>query len=160
MKVAIAAVGRLKAGPERALTERYLERAARAGPAIGLTGFGVVEVAEGRAGNIGVRRDEEAAALAASLPKSAAVVLLDEDGAIWPSRRFADQVARWRDDGRSDLVLAIGGPDGHGAALRSAAVETISFGRMTMPHQLVRVVLAEQLYRVVTLLSGHPYHRD
>lgn len=160
MKVHLAAVGRLKAGPERSLVERYLERAARAGPAVGLSGFAVVEVPEGRAARAEARRDEEAAALAAALPRAATLILLDEAGAAWSSRQFADAVARLRDAGRGELVLAIGGPDGNGAALAAAAAETVSFGRMTLPHQLVRVVLAEQLYRAVTLLSGHPYHRD
>jgi len=160
MRVLIAAVGRLKAGPERGLVDRYLERAARAGPQVGLTGFGVTEIAEGRAARADARRDEEAAALLAGLPAGVAVVALDEAGEAWTSRRLADAVAALRDGGRPALALVIGGPDGHGAAVAARAEHRVAFGRITLPHQLARLIAAEQLYRVVTLLSGHPYHRD
>jgi 23S rRNA (pseudouridine1915-N3)-methyltransferase len=160
VRVSIAAVGRLKAGPERALVERYLERAARAGPAVGLTGFAVAEVAESRAARAEARCGEEAGALAAAMPRGAEVIVLDETGEPWTSRGLADALGRLRDAGRGDLVVAIGGPDGHGPAMRDVGRHLVSLGRITLPHQLVRVILAEQLYRAVTLLSGHPYHRD
>lgn len=160
MQILVAAVGRLKAGPERELSARYLERAAAAGPRVGLTGFRVREVPEGRGGSVDGRRGEEAAALSALLPAGCVTVVLDERGSPLGSRAFADFLARMRDAGRSDAAIMVGGPDGHEAAVRERATLVLSFGAMTWPHQLVRVMLAEQLYRAVTLLSGHPYHRD
>jgi len=152
-------VGRLKAGPERLLVDRYLERARKAGPALALTGFTVAEFPESRAARPEARREEEAAALLAAA-REAEIVLLDEGGAPWSSRDLAGDVTRRRDAGRGDLAFVIGGPDGHGEAIRARAAATFSLGRITLPHQLARIVLAEQLYRAVTLISGHPYHRD
>lgn len=158
MRLSIHAVGRMKAGPERELADRYLGRLARAGPAIGLEFAGVAEIAESRARDVDERRREEAAALAVHRA-DAALFLLDERGRNPSSEELAAAIARLRDEGRKHLVLAIGGPDGHDAASRRAADHVLSFGAQTWPHQLVRVMLAEQLYRVVTILAGHPYHR-
>ncbi len=160
VQIVVAAVGRLKAGPERELAARYLDRAAKTGPRIGLTGFQVREVTEGRGASVASRRAEEAAALAALMPPGAVRVVLDERGTTIGSRDFADFLARERDGGRSTAAIIIGGPDGHDPTIRDTAALVLSFGAMTWPHQLVRVMLAEQLYRAVTLLSGHPYHRD
>lgn len=160
MQILVAAVGRLKSGPERDLAARYLDRAAKAGPRVGLTGFQVREVAEGRASSAASRQAEEVAALLGTLPAGAARIVLDERGPPIGSRDFADFLGRERDGGRAATVLLIGGPDGHDPSIRDGAGLVLSFGAMTWPHQLVRVMLAEQLYRAVTLLSGHPYHRD
>lgn len=138
---------------------RYLDRAAKAGPALGLTGFDVVELTESRAARTDARRDEEAVALGAHIPAGAALVVLDERGGAISSEAFAARVEKFRDGGRPALAVAIGGPDGHGEALRARADLVLAFGPMTWPHQLVRIMVAEQLYRAVTLLSGHPYHR-
>lgn len=159
MNVTIAAVGRLKAGPERTLLERYLDRAEKAGRRLGLS-FAVREFPESRAGSAPARKAEEAAVLLAALPAGATLIALDETGTGLDSRTFATRIGKWRDAGTGDLVLAIGGPDGHGEALLGKAALRLAFGGMTWPHQLVRLMLAEQLYRVVTILSGHPYHRD
>jgi len=159
VQVVVAAVGRLKAGLERDLVARYLDRAAKAGPRVGLTGFAVREVAEGRAGSAAARRLEERGLLAAAMPAGAVTLVLDERGTNLSSRAFADVIGRERDAGRPALSLVIGGPDGHDEAMRGEASMVLSFGAMTWPHQLVRVLAAEQLYRAVTLLSGHPYHR-
>jgi 23S rRNA (pseudouridine1915-N3)-methyltransferase len=159
VQIVVTAVGRLKAGLERDLAARYLDRAAKAGPRVGLTGFAVREVAEGRAGSAPSRRAEEMATLAAVIPAGAATVVLDERGAALTSQDFADFVGRERDAGRTALAVVIGGPDGHAEAMRTDASLVLSFGAMTWPHQLVRVLAAEQLYRAVTLLAGHPYHR-
>ncbi|MCO5155235.1 MAG: 23S rRNA (pseudouridine(1915)-N(3))-methyltransferase RlmH [Aquamicrobium sp.] len=158
MRLSVHAVGRMKAGPERELADRYFGRLAKAGPAIGLDFAGVAEIAESRARDVNERRREEAAALAAHRT-DAALFLLDERGKNPSSEDFAARIAALRDEGRKHLVLAIGGPDGHDAASRQAADYVLSFGAQTWPHQLVRVMLAEQLYRAVTILSGHPYHR-
>ena len=158
MRVSVHAVGRMKAGPERELAERYFGRFAKAGPAVGLDFSGVAEIAESRARDLDARRREEAAALAAHRG-DAALILLDERGANPSSEYLAARIAALRDGGRKHLVLAIGGPDGHDAASRQAADLVVSFGAQTWPHQLVRVMLAEQLYRAATILGGHPYHR-
>ena len=96
---------------------------------------------------------------ALALASGAALVLLDERGKNISSEDLAERIGRLRDGGQKNLVIAIGGRDGHDAALRERAELTLSFGALTWPHQLVRIMLAEQLYRVATILSGHPYHR-
>lgn len=158
MKITIAAVGRLKQGPERDLAERLLKRAAMAGSKTGLS-FEVREIAESRAGSERVRRDQEAAALLAIVPDKALLVALDETGAAIDSRAFAARIGQWRDGGGAELVFAIGGTDGHGETLLERSDLKLAFGAMTWPHQFVRLMLAEQLYRSITILLGHPYHR-
>lgn len=153
----VIAVGRLKGGPERDLAARFLDRARAAGQAVGLTGFDVDEVAESRRGDAAERRREEAGAVLARCGEARRVVL-DEQGTALSSAAFAELIGRWRDDGVPAAAFLIGGPDGHGDAVRVDS-RIIGFGAMTWPHQLVRVMLAEQLYRSVTILSGHPYHR-
>lgn len=159
MRVHLIAVGRLKAGPEQTLADRYLDRFAKAGPALGIELGRVVELPESRSGSADSRRREEAASLAKALPEGALVILLDETGKTLGSEAFARFLGERRDEGQRDACLVIGGPDGHGDALRSAADLVLSFGRMTWPHQLVRIMACEQLYRSVTILAGHPYHR-
>ena len=155
----IAAIGRMKAGPERELADRYIGRVNKAGRRLGLS-LAVREFAESRAAAAAARKDQEAAALLASLPQGAVLVALDETGKNLDSRAFAGRIARWREDGASELVFAIGGADGFGPAVLEAAALRLALGAMTWPHQMVRLMLAEQLYRAVTILSGHPYHRD
>ena len=159
MLITIAAVGRLKAGPERELFDRFFERAGAAGRKLGLT-FTVREFPESRAGSADTRKSEEATAILAAIGQRGTFVALDEHGKDLSSPAFANRIARWRDGGSSDVVFAIGGADGHGAPLLEKAEHRLAFGEMTWPHQIVRVMLAEQLYRAVTILSGHPYHRD
>ena len=158
MRITIVAVGRLKAGPERVLFERYVVRAGNVGRRLGLT-FTTRELPESRAANAPTRVAQEASAVLAAIPPTAAVVTLDENGENIASDRFARRIAQWRDEGSTDVVFAIGGPDGLGAPLIERADLRLAFGAMTWPHQLVRSMLAEQLYRAVTILSGHPYHR-
>lgn len=159
MKVSIHAVGRMKAGPDKEMAERYLERFARAGPALGLDFSGVTEIAESRASQAAERKREEAASLVAVANAGASLIFLDERGKNLTSPQLAEALARLRDEGARQAVFAIGGPDGHDEALRSRAALVWSFGALTWPHQLARIMLAEQLYRATTILSGHPYHR-
>lgn len=159
MRVHLFAIGRLKAGPERDLSARYVERFAKAGTQLGLEFGRLLELPESRAGNPETRKREEADALEKALPDGTCLILLDERGKTIPSEEFASWIGEWRDAGRRDLVLAIGGADGHGEALRQRADRILSFGKMTWPHQLVRIMASEQLYRVATILAGHPYHR-
>ncbi|MBE7184579.1 MAG: 23S rRNA (pseudouridine(1915)-N(3))-methyltransferase RlmH [Methylobacterium mesophilicum] len=159
MRVSLHAVGRLKAGPERELADRYAERFARAGPQFGLEWGGTTETTEGRAKSAPERMREEAEALRAYRKPGSALFLLDERGRDLSSPDLAARIGDLRDGGRRDLLFAIGGADGHDPSLRNEADLLLSFGRATWPHQIVRVLLAEQLYRAVTILGGHPYHR-
>ncbi len=160
MHIGICAVGRMKAGPERDLADRYLDRFSKGGPAIGLEFSGVSEIAESRAKSTDERRREESHKIAQMRPEGSALFLLDERGKNLTSRELSQAIADLRDEGRRHLSIVIGGPDGHDPELRRMADRTIAFGAQTWPHQIVRVMLAEQIYRVSTILSGHPYHRD
>jgi 23S rRNA (pseudouridine1915-N3)-methyltransferase len=159
MRVAIIAVGRLKAGPERELADRYAERFAGLAKGLGFSGPAIVELAESQARSAPERKAQEAQAILAAVPTDSVAVRLDEDGKAIDSAAFAQWIARERDAGRKTMSFIIGGADGIGEAVHASAKDVISFGRMTMPHQIVRVLLLEQLYRAATILSGHPYHR-
>jgi len=160
MKLTIIAVGRMKTGPETDLFARYADRAAKAGRQLGIGAFGCRELPESRNARTNARRDEESAAMLAALSPGAVAIALDEHGEDIGSPAFAALLRTHLDGGTGELAFLIGGPDGHGDAVRKAARKTIRFGRLTWPHQMVRVLLAEQLYRAVTILSGHPYHRE
>jgi 23S rRNA (pseudouridine1915-N3)-methyltransferase len=160
VRVAILAVGRMKHGPERELVARYLDRATAGGKTLGFTGFAVTELTESRAGSAASRKSEEAKALGAQLPPAGLVVALDERGKTIGSEDFARRLGRWRDDGKPAVSFVIGGADGLDPAFVQGAALTLSFSPLTWPHQLVRIMLAEQLYRATTILSGHPYHRE
>lgn len=160
MRLILAAVGRLKAGPERELASRYRDRAAQLGRGLGFTTCDSIEVAESRARRALDRCAEEAAALTGHMPLGGVLVAYDERGrADIGSEALAERVAAWRDAARPALVVAIGGPDGLDASIRTKAELILSFGAATLPHGLVRVLALEQLYRSLTILSGHPYHR-
>ena len=159
MNLIVAAVGRMKKGPERALAERYRERATKAGRAVGIQDVEVVEVAESRARELNRRTIEESIALAQLIPDGAVTVVLDQRGESLDSARFTSTLQRWRDNGRRAAVVVIGGADGLAPNLNEKADLRLAFGAATWPHQLVRIMLLEQLYRAVTILAGHPYHR-
>jgi 23S rRNA (pseudouridine1915-N3)-methyltransferase len=159
MRVAISAVGKLKDAEERAIVERYSKRFDGAGKALGLGPLVIREYPESRAADAAERKREEAARLLKDVLTSDVAVALDSAGKSMTSEAFAAFLRVTRDGGAKGCIFLIGGPDGHGDdALQSAAVK-LSLGAMTFPHGLARVVLAEQLYRAVTILSGHPYHR-
>jgi 23S rRNA (pseudouridine1915-N3)-methyltransferase len=159
MRIVVAAVGRLKRGPETELSERYRKRAAQTGRQLGLRDVEIIEIRESRADDAGKRMREESIALANIIPQGAAVVLLDAQGENIDSASLASQLAKWRGDDRPAAVFLIGGADGLAASLQDKAELRLSFGVATWPHQLVRVMLLEQLYRATTILTGHPYHR-
>ena len=154
MRLSIVAVGRLR-GPEPELARDYVERATAAGRSLGLGPVEIVEVESRKPG-----KEAEAAVLLAAVPAGAYVIACDERGATWPSRKFAGHVGALRDRGLRHAVFLIGGADGLADEVRAAAAETLAFGPQTWPHALARVMLAEQLYRAVTILAGSPYHRD
>src|SRR5438270_484412 len=159
MRIVVAAVGKLKRGPEQELAERYRERAVKSGRGIGLRALDVIEIADSRARDAQRRMMEESIALANLIPKDAATVLLDPSGESLDSSAFAKRLRGWNDGGR-DVAFVIGGPDGLGPTLSKQADLRLAFGTLTWPHQFVRIMLLEQIYRAVTILSGHPYHRD
>jgi 23S rRNA (pseudouridine1915-N3)-methyltransferase len=159
MRIIVAAVGRLKRGPETELAERYRKRAEQTGRNLGWRGIEIIEIRESRASDAQKRMLEESIALANIIPDGAATVLLDEKGESIGSAKFAERLAQWRDGDRPALVFMIGGADGLAPSLRDKTRLTLSFGAATWPHQMVRVLLLEQLYRAATILTGHPYHR-
>lgn len=159
MRLAVAAVGRLKAGPDRELAERYLERAAKAGRGLGFKSVDIIELPESRAARPSERMTEEAAGLLKQSSGNAKLIVLDSSGTAQSSEAFATQLGKWRDSGCEAAVFVIGGADGLAPEIRQRADLILSFGKATWPHQLVRIMLLEQLYRAVTILSGHPYHR-
>jgi 23S rRNA (pseudouridine1915-N3)-methyltransferase len=160
MRVVVAAVGRLKAGPDRELAERYRDRAAKVGRTLGVRGIEIIEVRESRAREAERRMTEEAIALASIVPDGAVTILLDSRGENASSDSLAGRMRGWRDGGREAACFVIGGADGLETAWRSRADLVLAFGAATWPHQLVRIMLMEQIYRATTILSGHPYHRD
>ena len=156
MKIRIAAIGRLKNGPEAALVEEYRDRTTMAGKQLGLGPLDIFEAEAPRAGD----KAREAELLLKAAPAGARRILLDERGDQWGSRTLAAKLAQWRDGGTPSVCFWIGGPDGAAPELRQGAQDRLAFGPQTWPHKLVRVMLAEQIYRAVTILSGNPYHRD
>jgi 23S rRNA (pseudouridine1915-N3)-methyltransferase len=159
MRIIIAAVGRLKQGPERDLAESYRKSAAQVGRSFGLRDIEIVEIRESRARDAERRRTEESIAVANIIPERAIVAILDERGENLDSASLAALLRAWRADDRPAACFIIGGADGLAASLRSRAKLAIAFGSATWPHQLVRIMLLEQLYRAGTILAGHPYHR-
>ena len=137
MRVHICAMGRLRAGPEKTLVDDYLTRFDRTGRGLGLGPARVVEVEDKKGGGMAA----------------------DGSGRREEWRQFAERLGTWRDAGRGDLAFVIGGADGIDPSLRAEADHALSFGKMVWPHMLVRVMLAEQLYRAAAILSGGPYHR-
>ena len=159
MRIIVAAVGRLKSGPETELAERYRKRAAQTGRNLGWRDVEIIEIRESRAPEPEKRMIEESIALTTVIPQGAAVVLLDSRGESLDSASIAAQFAKWRANDKPAVVFVIGGADGLAASLHDKATLKLSFGAATWPHQLARVMLLEQVYRATTILTGHPYHR-
>jgi 23S rRNA (pseudouridine1915-N3)-methyltransferase len=151
-------VGRLKAGPEREIYARYAERIA-ALRRIGLDGLELRELDESRAKSPAERMAREGEDMLGLLPPDATLAVFDERGRPADSAAFAAFIGRERDAGRKALWFAIGGSEGLDASVRARSAAVFSFGAMTLPHQFVRILAAEQIYRAMTILSGHPYHR-
>ncbi len=155
MRVHLLAVGRMRSGPERVLVDDYVTRFDRTGRALGLGPLTEHEVEDKKGGGM----EAEGELLARALPAGALLVTMDERGRVMSSPEFAQMLAKWRDGGRQDVAFVIGGADGIAPDLRARAEGSVSFGAMVWPHMLVRVMLAEQLYRAATILAGGPYHR-
>jgi 23S rRNA (pseudouridine1915-N3)-methyltransferase len=159
MRLLLLSVGRAKTGPERDLVDRYIGRPTAGGRGLGFSSIDLREIDESRARRPQDRKLEEAKAIRAALGTSAQIIACDETGKTITSADFAARLGHARDSGVATLGLVIGGPDGLDAAFRAEAQLAIAFGAMTWPHQLARVLAAEQIYRATTILSGHPYHR-
>ncbi len=159
MRVIIIAVGRLKQGPERELAETYRKRAQAIGRGLGLREIEIIEIRESRAADAERRRVEESIAIANVIPERATIVMLDERGQSLDSAALAALLREWRAEDRPAVCFLIGGADGLAASLRERAKLKLAFGTATWPHQLVRIMLLEQIYRADSILAGHPYHR-
>lgn len=159
MHLVVVSIGRLKQGPEQELAERYRERFEDIGRKLGFRGLAIHEIPESRARDTATRISEEAAAMTAAIPDKSMLVALDEHGRSIDSATFARQLGQWRDEGIANTIFAIGGVDGLSPDLQRKAKLRIAFGSATWPHQMVRIMLLEQIYRAATILAGHPYHR-
>ena len=152
----LRAVGRLAGrSEERALVDDYLTRFGQTGRGLGWRFEGETEVEDKKNGGMAA----EATLLRAAIPSGSLLVCLDERGSLISSPDFAKKLQGWADQGRSDVCFVIGGADGIDPALRAEADMLLSFGKMVWPHKLVRVMLAEQLYRAASIVAGTPYHR-
>ena len=159
MRLMVAAVGRLKDGPERELLDRYRTRLGSLAKRVALAPVAWHEIGESRAAAPAQRKQEEGAGLLRLAREADAVIALDEHGKMLSSADFARHLAKTRDGGAKAAAILIGGPDGQDQAVLDAAHLVLSLGALTLPHGLARIVVAEQLYRAATILSGHPYHR-
>lgn len=156
MRLTLLAVGRWRAGPQQSLFDDYARRLG--GGPLGPLQLKEVELRKPLPPE--AQKAREAELLLAARPAGARLIALDETGRSLDSRSFAGLLGRWRDEGVRETALAIGGADGLDAGLRQRADLCLSLGALTWPHMLVRVLLAEQLFRADAILQGHPYHRD
>lgn len=154
MKLAILAIGKPGRGPEATLAADYASRTTAAGRALGLGPLDLIDLEARKPGKAGE------AELILGAADGAHLIACDERGRAWPSRAFADHIAALRDRGERRLAFAIGGADGLDGSVIERAASTLAFGPQTWPHALARAMLAEQVYRAVTILAGSPYHRD
>jgi 23S rRNA (pseudouridine1915-N3)-methyltransferase len=159
VRLALHVIGHMKTGPERDLVNRYIKRFTDMAGSIGMEYRSIVQTSESKAKETQTRKRDEAKALLPQDYFQTRVIAFDEGGVALSSIEFADLLAKWRDEGTKNLILIIGGADGLHDTVREKASRIISFGAMTLPHQLVRVLALEQLYRAATILSHHPYHR-
>ena len=160
MRLLIAAIGKMRGGAEAELTARYINNARQAGRGLGFSAIEIREFEPPKGLTGPARMKREAEFLLGAAQPGDGFFCLDENGKALPSTEFARTLARLRDDGARQAVFAIGGADGLDNAVLERSKKTIAFGRQTWPHMLVRVMLAEQIYRTMTILAGHPYHRS
>jgi 23S rRNA (pseudouridine1915-N3)-methyltransferase len=160
LKITIAAIGRLKTGPEKLMADDYQKRIATLGRQAGITALKIGEWAESQAQSAKQRMEEEAQILWSATPQNAVTLALDERGKSHSSEQFSEKLRKYADQGVSELVFMIGGPDGHDLKTREKASDLIALGPMVWPHRLVRIMLLEQIYRSVTIMVNHPYHRQ
>ena len=146
MKALILAIGKCKKNsPEAAIIAEYIKRSS----------WEIIVKEKDNA-----TQDEEATFLQANIPHNAKVIVLDERGENMKSTELAAKIASWQLNGTSEICFLIGGADGHLQSTRDKADLILSFGKLTLPHMLMRAVLAEQIYRIQTIIAAHPYHRE
>jgi 23S rRNA (pseudouridine1915-N3)-methyltransferase len=155
----ILAVGHARGTSEGALMDDFITRSKNMGRNMGVPDVAVEEIAVSKAREMPKRMQDEAERLAARVPDGAQVILLDAKGKGMTSEDFAEMIGALRDAGTKNLVFVIGGPDGLGTLPKIRPGRSLAFGSQTWPHLMVRAMLAEQLYRALTILAGHPYHR-
>jgi 23S rRNA (pseudouridine1915-N3)-methyltransferase len=159
MRLTVLAVGHSRGTQEGTLADDFIDRAMKLGRNMGIQAIAVEEVSVSRARETATRMKEECERLAGRVPQGAHVVLLDARGKGMTSEDFAEMLGALRDAGTKDLALVIGGPDGLATLPGIKPGRSLAFGPQTWPHLLVRAMLAEQIYRALTILAGHPYHR-
>lgn len=159
MRLWIIAVGHGRGSPEGQLVDDFIGRAHKMGRNLGFPAVTVEELSVSKAREVDARMKDEGERLAARVPDGAHVVLLDAKGKGMTSEDFADFLGVLRDAGTRDLAFVIGGPDGLGVLPGKKSGRSLAFGPQTWPHLLARVLLSEQIYRAMTILAGHPYHR-
>lgn len=160
MKITIAAIGRLKRGPEQELLERYRARSQSVGRSLGLSDIQIFESSESQAQTPEQRKSQEAEALLNLARNASVLICMDETGSDLTSHQFSQMLSGWREEGTRELAFLIGGADGLDSGVRSKAQLSLRLGKMTWPHQIARILLMEQIYRATTILTGHPYHRQ
>ncbi|MES0810044.1 23S rRNA (pseudouridine(1915)-N(3))-methyltransferase RlmH [Roseibium sp. SCPC15] len=159
MRFNLSCIGKMKAGADKDLFDRYIDRARKTGRGLGITGLTLAEMPESRAQRADDRKAEEAKAILQNVSAGARLVALDENGRNLTSPAFSQKLESWKNEGVPEVVFAIGGADGHGQDVIGRADLKLALGAMTWPHQIARILLAEQIYRAMTIQSGHPYHR-
>jgi 23S rRNA (pseudouridine1915-N3)-methyltransferase len=152
LRIRILCIGRMKDGPERELVDDYIARAQKTGKSLGYRAVEEIELNSSS-------KDDEGQRLLAKHDKGI-LIRLDERGEAWTSQELSKRLARWRDAGEDAVSFVIGGADGTSPAVAAAARHTVSFGVQTWPHKLVRVLIAEQVYRALSIEAGSPYHRE
>ena len=153
MNLTIIAIDKMKNNaPEKALTDAYIRQCG--------WNIKIIELQAPKGLDGATKQTAESELLLKHIPNNAKVVVLDERGQNLSSRQFASKLIEWRDNVARHVALLIGGADGHTDIVRQKADLILSFGKMTLPHLLMRTVLCEQLYRAYTISIGHPYHRD
>ncbi|MGL1919749.1 MAG: 23S rRNA (pseudouridine(1915)-N(3))-methyltransferase RlmH [Hyphomicrobiales bacterium] len=160
MQLFVAGIGRLKKSDELNLCNKFETRIKNAGQQLGFTQFQHIDFDEDKSSSVQVRKSNEAKKLLAAVPKGALIVALDEFGKHFTSKDFSLKIADYRDDGYPTIAFLLGGPDGHGQDVLNQADLKLSLSKMTWPHQIARALLLEQIYRAITIMSGHPYHRE
>lgn len=159
MRLWIYAIGHMRGTPEGMLCDDFIDRAYKTGRNMGFTAVAIEELPVSKHRDVAARMKDEGERLAARLPDGAHVILLDARGKGMTSEDFAEMLGSLRDVGTRDMAFVIGGPDGLGPLPGKKAGRSLAFGPQTWPHLLARALLAEQVYRAITILAGHPYHR-
>jgi len=159
MRFTLSCIGKMKSGADKDIFDRYLERARKTGRGLGIADVTLSEMAESRAQRADDRKAEEAKAILQAVSGGVRLVVLDENGRNLTSPAFSQKLESWKDEGVPEVVFAIGGADGHGQDVLARADLKLALGAMTWPHQIARILLVEQIYRAMTIQSGHPYHR-